>query len=140
MKYTPENITQLAPNQIFVYGANKVGRHGAGAARLAYLKFGAKYGKVGLVGQSYGLCTKDEYIETMPLKEIRQEVTLFIETAKIFPHLEFLLSKVGCGLAGYTVSDIAPMFRSALDIKNIILPKEFHDFLSNSLDNHSEIV
>lgn len=118
----------LEPNQIFVFGANRAGRHGAGAARLAWQRFGAEYGKVGLVGQSYGLCTKDESIRTLPLSEIRKEIEEYILVASENPHLEFLTTEVGMGLAGLKVSDIAPLFYGLAIPSNVIFPKSFHNF------------
>ena len=130
MKYTPENIRHLEPNQIFVYGANAAGIHGAGAAKLA-LRWGAKMGQYGLVGQTYGIPTKDHNIRTLPLDKIQVHVDTFLAVAFSHPEYEFLLTAVGTGLAGYHAKDIAPLFKmiktGAFD--NIILPKEFHDFL-----------
>lgn len=133
MKYTPDNITQLADNQRFVYGSNKSGRHGAGAARLAYEKFGAEWGVgEGLTGQCYALPTKDENIETMSLGDIQKCVKTFMKCAKDNPSLEFLVTKVGCGLAGYEVSDIAPLFFTVDMPKNVVLPKEFWNYRPKS--------
>lgn len=126
MKYTPENITHLQPNQVFVYGSNRSGIHGAGAARQA-LTFGAQYGKTGLVGQTYGLSTKDEKIETLPISEIKKEVELFLQIVKQNPHLHFLVTKVGTGLAGFKINEIAPLFKDFLNLENMSLPKEFYD-------------
>jgi len=131
MKYTPEDIQKLEPNQIFVYGSNSAGYHGAGAARLANLKFGAKYGKIGLVGQSYGLCTKDKNIKTLPLEDIRHEIAVFVSVATAHPHLEFLCTAIGTGLAGYTVEEIARLFRDFILPPNIIFPESFHKIIFN---------
>lgn len=125
--FTPENITELKPNEIFVFGSNEAGIHGAGAARLAYEKFGAKYGNgCSLQGQSYAIPTKDENINTLPLSRIRAYVQAFILFATKHPDMTFYVTKIGCGLAGYEVSDIAPLFGIYNLPKNIILPKEFH--------------
>ncbi len=89
MKFTPENIRHLAPNQIFVYGANEAYIHGAGAAKLA-MKWGAKYGAAGLVGQTYGIPTKDRQIYTLPLDKIQLHVNTFLSFAFTHPEYEFL--------------------------------------------------
>ncbi len=130
MKYTPENITHLEPNQIFVYGSNAAHRHGAGAAKLA-LKWGAKHGIAGLVGQTYGIPTKDHNIRTLPLDKIQVHVHDFLALAFSHQEYEFLVTAVGTGLAGYRAEDIAPLFKMIKTgvFDNVILPKEFHDFL-----------
>jgi hypothetical protein len=124
--YTPEEITELKPNQVFVFGSNLAGIHGGGAAWLAKAKFGAKPGVgCGLMGQSYGIATKDHQLQTLSLPRIQDQVDHFLHFAEEHPNLEFLVTKIGCGLAGYTVADIAPMFQQSIP-KNVILPKEFH--------------
>lgn len=121
---TPEKITSLKPNEIFVFGSNLAGRHGAGAALLAAQRFGAKRGVgEGLMGQSYAIPTKDEYIHTMPLEEISVHVDRFLSFTKYSHQLTFYVTKIGCGLAGYSVEEIAPMFHKVS--KNVILPVEF---------------
>jgi len=130
MKYTPENITHLEPNQIFVYGANELFRHGAGAAKLA-LKWGAKHGMAGLVGQTYGIPTKDHNIRTLPLDKIQVHVDNFFATAFSHTEYEFLVSKIGCGLAGYRPEDIGPLFKIIKTgvFENVILPEEFYKYI-----------
>lgn len=130
MKFTPENIRHLAPNQIFVYGANSCGKHGAGAAKLA-LRWGAKMGEYGLNGQTYGIPTKDKKIQTLPLDKIQVHVNDFLATAFSHPEYEFLVTKIGTGLAAIPISDIAPLFKAVKTgvFDNVILPKEFYDFL-----------
>ena len=136
MKYTPNNIISLQPNEIFVFGANKRGIHSAGAARLA-LQWGAVMGQTGLMGQTYGLCTKDENIRTLSLSEIQKEVNIFFEVAKNNPDKTFLVTKIDCGLAGYSEVEIAPLFMEIYwdvkdgIIKNILLPKEFWEYLDS---------
>jgi hypothetical protein len=130
MKYTDEYITELKPNEIFIFGSNLKGIHGAGAAKLAREKFGAKMGvSIGITGQCYAIPTKDENIWTLPLSRIEEYVIDFIQYAKENPDKIFLVSKIGCGLAGYTPEDIAPMFKNYP--KNVIIPKEFHEVISN---------
>lgn len=121
---TPENITSLKPHEIFVFGSNLAGRHGAGAALLAAKLFGAQRGVgEGLTGQCYALPTKDEFIKTLPLNEINRYVAEFLNVAWKHPKLTFLVTKIGCGLAGYDVEEIAPMFHKIPN--NVILPVEF---------------
>ncbi len=124
-QYTPENITALQPNEIFVFGANKAGRHGAGAAAFAREKFGARWGKIGLQGQSYGLCTKDENIETMSLADIADEIAIYHKCVTANPKLTFYTTLVGCGLAGLSSKDVGDLFRKYTWPSNAILPKEF---------------
>ena len=120
-EYTPERITALKPNEIFVFGSNLAGAHGGGAARLAYDRFGAIWGQgVGLQGQSYGIPTMHGGVDV-----IKPYVDEFIAFAKAHPEYKFLVTKIGCGIAGFTVDEIAPLFRDAIHCKNIVLPKEF---------------
>lgn len=99
---------------IFVFGSNLAGRHGAGAALYAAKNHGAEYGVgVGRTGNAYGIPTKDRNILTLPLDTIRGYVTEFLEYAINHPELEFQVTKIGCGLAGYTEADISPMFIGA---------------------------
>lgn len=120
-EFTPERITELKENEIFVFGSNLAGSHGGGAALLAYNRFGAIWGQgVGLQGQSYGIPTMHGGVEV-----IKPYVDEFIEFAKQHPELKFLVTKIGCGIAGFTIEEIAPLFRDALDVENIILPKDF---------------
>jgi hypothetical protein len=130
MKYTPENITHLEPNQIFVYGANEAYIHGAGAARLA-MRWGAKYGADGLVGQTYGIPTKDRQIYTLPLDKIRLHVDDFLALAFSHQEYEFLVTKIGTGLAALPISDIAPLFKIVKTgvFENVILPEEFYKYI-----------
>ena len=119
--YTPERITELRENEIFVFGSNLAGAHGGGAALLAYRKFGAVWGQgVGLQGQSYGIPTMHGGVEV-----IRPYVDEFIAFAKQHPELTFLVTKIGCGIAGFSVGEIAPLFASALDVENVLLPQDF---------------
>ncbi len=130
MRITPEIITELKANEIFVFGSNTAGKHGAGAARLAHKKFGAVYGVgIGLCGNSYAIPTKDDYIRTLPLHYIQNYVNDFIQFARETPSLNFLVTAIGTGLAGYSVKDIAPMFTDVLELENVYLPQSFIDFL-----------
>ena len=118
-KTTPEFITELQPNEIFVFGSNLKGMHGGGAAYIAYRKFGAIMGQgVGLQGQSYGIPTMQGGVET-----IRPYVDEFIQFAKEHPTLTFLVTRIGCGIAGFTDDEISPLFEKAHDVENIVLPQ-----------------
>ena len=115
---TPEFITSLEPNEIFVFGSNLKGMHGGGAAYIAYRKFGAIMGQgVGLQGQSYAIPTMQGGVET-----IRPYVDEFIQFAKEHPTLTFLVTRIGCGIAGFTDDEISPMFEGAHEVENIVLP------------------
>jgi hypothetical protein len=122
MNPSPPNIISLSENEILVYGANEAGRHGAGAAKQA-IKWGAKYGRYGYSGKTYGIPTKDSDIETLPLEAIAVHVRHFMDFAKLNPQLTFLVTQIGCGLAGYKPKQIAPMFRNAPG--NVRLPQSF---------------
>lgn len=99
---------------IFVFGSNLAGIHGGGAAFEAQKHWGASPGiGCGRKNYSYGIPTKDSNIETLPLDFIKIEVDLFIEYAHTYPELRFLVTAIGCGLAGYTEADIKPMFTNA---------------------------
>lgn len=129
MEEKEEVIYPKNPNEVFVFGSNLAGRHGAGAAKFA-LKYGAVYGEgIGLFGQTYAIPTKDENIKTLPISIIRSFVSEFIDFAEDNPDKIFLVTHVGCRLAGYKYSDIAPLFLNAIELKNVILPKEFLDEL-----------
>lgn len=123
---TPAKITSLKPNEIFVFGSNLAGRHGRGAAKDALYKFGATWGQGdGLQGQSYGICTKGHKLEVLPLSAIRINVDRFTRFAIAHPELKFLVTPIGCGLAGYSPRAIAPMFQIAIRLPNVELPEEF---------------
>ena len=118
-KSSPEYITQLKPGEIFVFGSNLEGMHGGGAALIAYRKFGAVMGQgVGLQGQSYGIPTMQGGVET-----IKPYVDEFIAFAKEHKELTFLVTRIGCGIAGFTDQEIAPLFVKAHKVDNNLLPK-----------------
>ena len=124
--FTPERIMDLKPNEIFVFGSNLAGSHGGGAARLAYNRFGAIWGQgVGLQGQSYGIPTMHGGVDA-----IKPYVDEFIEFAKQHPEYKFLVTKIGCGIAGFTIDEMAPLFQGAIDVENVILPKEFVEVIA----------
>jgi hypothetical protein len=109
-------------HMIFVFGSNEAGRHGAGAAKFARLNHGAVYGVgIGRTGESYAIPTKDYAIRTLPLKAIKHYVEGFIKYAFRNRELQFNVTRIGCGLAGYSDAQIAPMFKYAPS--NCVLPK-----------------
>lgn len=116
---TPEFITELQPGEIFVFGSNLQGMHAGGAAYVAHRNFGAIWGQgVGLQGQSYGIPTMQGGVET-----VRPYVNEFIQFAKDHPELTFLVTRIGCGIAGFTDAEMAPLFEKAHSIENIVLPE-----------------
>ena len=120
-EFTPDWISELKDNEIFVFGSNLAGAHGGGAARLAYERFGAVWGQgVGLQGQSYAIPTMQGGVET-----IKPYVDEFREFAMRHPEYKFLVTRIGCGIAGFTAEDIAPLFISAIELNNVVLPEDF---------------
>ena len=121
MRITPDFITSLRPDEIFVFGSNLAGMHAGGAARLALQRFGAVWGQgVGLQGQGYAIPTMQGGVET-----IRPYVDEFIAFARLHPQLKFLVTEIGCGIAGFSPEEIAPLFAAARDVENISLPRRF---------------
>lgn len=116
----PSVIYSLAPNEIFVFGSNALGMHHAGAARVAYNEFGAEWGNgEGLQGQSYSIPTMEGEHNT------KHAIMRFTQYAKEHPELKFLVTPVGCSIAGYTPEEIAPMFKDAAYLENVYLPISF---------------
>ena len=125
LRYTPENITSLDRDEIFVFGSNLQGLHHGGAARVAHERFGAIMGQgVGLQGQSYAIPTMQGGVET-----IKPYVDEFIELAREWDQTTFLVTRIGCGIAGFTDEQIAPLFAEALKLYNVVLPKSFVDVI-----------
>lgn len=125
-RVTPSWIDDLQENQVFVFGSNLAGMHGGGAARVARLRFGAVMGNgVGMQGRSYAIPTMQGGTET-----IRPYVNDFIAYAKEHPELTFLVTPIGCGIAGFEPEDIAPLFEEASNVENIWLPKSFWEVLT----------
>lgn len=124
-RFTPDFITELKENEIFVFGSNLEGMHGGGAARIAYEKFGAIWGQgVGLQGQSYGIPTMHGGVDV-----IKPYVDEFIEFAKSHPEMTFLVTRIGCGIAGFRDEEMATLFENAKELENICLPKSFHKYI-----------
>jgi len=111
-------ITQLEPGEVFVFGSNAAGIHGAGAAAMAHERFGAVW------GQGHGLHGRSYAINSMSgLQILRHEVAGFVDFAAQHPELRFMVTEIGCGIAGYTPTEIAPFFAAAGD--NVVLPARF---------------
>ena len=120
-EYTPDYITELQPNEIFVFGSNIHGFHGGGAARIANMKFGAEWGiGEGLTGQCYALPTMEGGVDY-----IAGKVQNFLACAKAHPELKFYVTKIACGIAGFSIEEIGSLFTDAISMENVILPKEF---------------
>ena len=120
-EYTPDFITELGPDEVFVFGSNLAGSHGGGAAYVAWRKFGAVMGQgVGLQGHSYAIPTMQGGVET-----IKPYVDEFIVFAQEHPELFFYVTRIGCGIAGFRDAEIAPLFAGARTLENVCLPKSF---------------
>lgn len=119
-RITPERISSLKQGEIFVFGSNKRGMHGAGAARAAVDHFGAIWGQGdGLQGQSYAISTMESFAEMI------DNVNRFIAFAKVHTEMTFLVTPIACGIAGYNPSQIAPLFKDAVELDNVWLPEKF---------------
>ena len=124
-KIAADRIDILEEHEIFVFASNLAGRHGGGAARAANMKFGAEWGVgVGLTGQSYAIPTMQGGVET-----IKPYVDEFIRFAQENPGLKFLVTRIGCGIAGFKDEEIAPLFDKAMQVPNIYLPETFFKIL-----------
>ena len=124
--YTSDRFSELKENEIFVFGSHLAGAHGGGAARFAYERFGAVWGEgVGLHGQTYAIPTMQGGVDT-----IKPYVDAFIRFAKEHPERMFLVTRIGCGIAGFRDEEIAPLFADSIDVENIILPMEFVENIS----------
>lgn len=123
MRTTPNHITRLQPDEIFVFGSNLSGFHGGGAARIANEYFGAEWGVgVGRTGQCYAIPTMQGGVDT-----IRPYVDEFARYAEQHPELQFLVTRIGCGIAGFTDAEIAPLFAAARDLNNVALPEGWRE-------------
>lgn len=129
-RFTPERIVNLGRNDIFVFGSNLQGYHGGGAARIALNRFGAVLGQgVGLQGNSYAIPTMQGGVDT-----IVPYVDEFVDFAKTHPDLTFYVTRIGCGIAGFSMEEIAPLFKKAIGIENIRLPKEFVEIINEKAE------
>lgn len=124
-RVTPDMITELDECSCFVFGSNIRGLHGGGAARIAFENFGAEWGVgVGPTGKCYAIPTMQGPVET-----IRPYVDDFIGYAKKHPETSFMVTRIGCGIAGFTDGQIAPLFMGAVKVPNIFLPESFWKLL-----------
>lgn len=124
-EFTPDAITELRPDEVFVFGSNLEGMHGGGAAYVAFKQFGAVMGcGVGLRGQSYAIPTMQGGVET-----IKPYVDEFIAFATEHPDLFFYVTRIGCGIAGFREKEIAPLFEEAKSLENVCLPEGFAKLL-----------
>lgn len=131
--WSGERLEGLRSNEVFVFGSNRAGRHGRGAALEAVRRYGARYGLgEGLAGQSYALPTKGERLEVLSLVQIGVHVGRFQAFAARRSDLQFFVSEVGCGLAGYEPGAIAPLFEGSPS--NVVLPGRFVDVLMAPMD------
>lgn len=133
MRITNDEMTatDVKAGEYFVFGSNLSGIHGGGAARFAYDELGAEWGNpVGIQGQSYAIPTKSENItRTLTIEEIKPFVDEFIEVARTNP-ATFYVTEIGCGLAGLTYEQVAPLFKNAMELENVYLPEEFWNILN----------
>lgn len=140
-RITPVYISDLHPLQRIVVGSNLAGRHGAGLAKQAVKKWGARYYKAeGLQGQCYMIPVKDGRLKedpkvkrTLTIDEIKPFVDTFFEVADSDLNYDYLVPLIGCGLAGYKPADMAPLFRDAIVVPNVKLPIEFWKVLTANL-------
>lgn len=117
-------IDKLNENEIFVFGSNLDGWHGGGAAKLA-MKWGAIWGQgVGLQGKTYAIPTMHGGVDV-----IKPYIDDFLLFAQNNPEFKFLVTEIGCGIAGFTVKEIAPLFIDSINISNIYLPESFYEIL-----------
>ena len=133
IRVSAKYIDKLSDNEIFVFGSNTQGAHGGGAARTA-MNWGAIYGQAfGLQGKTFAIPTVD-YTKSgkMSIETIKEYVDRFLDFAKENKDKKFLVTEIGCGIAGFKVSDIAPLFKDALkdEFDNIYLPQSFIDYLT----------
>lgn len=129
MRITPQNIESINKDEIFVFGSNLSGMHGAGAAKAA-LNFGAVYGKAaGLQGNTYAIPTVGVFARNpLHISVVKKMVEEFTIVALEHPYLTFFVTEIGCGLAGFKVEDIAPMFKDCKFLPNVYLPESFWNY------------
>lgn len=128
-KFTYHKDGTADPTSIFVFGSNLSGWHGAGAAKVAKESFGAKIGiGVGFCGQSYAVPTKNYVVDTMPIEEIKPFIRQFVHVTNSQPDLRFFVTRIGCGLAGFTDDQIAPLFKEC-NTWNCSMPEPWKEYL-----------
>lgn len=135
MRYTPDNITSLGQDEVFVFGSNLAGLHHGGAARVAVQRFGAKPGQgVGIQGQSYAIPTMQGGVDT-----IKPYVDEFIDLAREWDQTTFYVTRIGCGIAGFTDEQIAPLFNDAYDLYNVRLPESFAKIIERNRKTNANV-
>jgi len=123
-------VLSLKLNEIFIFGSNLSGHHAGGAASYARKNFGAMQGiSTGRSGRTYAIPTLTQQYEKLSIEGIHYHIEEFISYAHLFPHMTFKVSAIGCGIAGFTVEEIAPLFQKAITVKNIQLPEIFWEHL-----------
>lgn len=133
MRVSAKHIDKLEDNEVFVFGSNTEGMHAGGAARMA-MNWGAVYGKAfGLQGKTFAIPTVD-YTRSgkMSVDEIKKYVDEFLDFTVKNKDKKFLVTEIGCGIAGFKVSEIAPLFRKALEYSNVYLPEIFINYLKDN--------
>lgn len=124
MKTTPSNITKLEDNQVFVFGSNMNGNHAGGAARTAVKNFGAIEGQaIGIQGQSYAIPTLDADMDKISLDDLLIHINNFKSFANANPEKEFIVTKIGCGIAGFDEDEIKPLVHCLIGLPNVLLPE-----------------
>lgn len=133
MRISPDKINSLRPDEVFVFGSNAQGHHIGGAAKAAMSKFGAVWGEGdGLFGQSYAISTMEGLLQTA------RNVNRFIHFAAEHQELKFFVTPIGCGIAGYNPLQIAPLFRKAITLPNVYLPRIFWEYYWQTEDQSPE--
>lgn len=133
MRVSEKHIDKLEDDEVFVFGSNTEGMHAGGAARMA-MNWGAVYGKAfGLQGKTFAIPTVD-YTRSgkMSVDEIKKYVDEFLDFTIKNKDKKFLVTEIGCGIAGFKVSEIAPLFRKALEYSNVYLPERFINYLKDN--------
>ena len=136
--YHDETIVKSLPEDtVCVFGSNMAGTHAGGAAKIALLHFGAMKGAGrGWAGQSYAIPTMNEHLQQMPLSQIQHYIDDFKIYTKNHPKMTYFLTSIGCGIAGYKVEEIAPMFKGISH--NVIFPASFRPFVERTLPRLSK--
>ncbi|MEI0579594.1 hypothetical protein [Brachyspira pilosicoli] len=133
MRVSAKHIDKLEDDEVFVFGSNTEGMHAGGAARMA-MNWGAIYGKAfGLQGKTFAIPTVD-YTRSgkMSIDEIKKYVDEFLDFTIKNKDKKFFVTEIGCGIAGFKVSEIAPLFREALEYSNVYLPERFINYLKEN--------
>lgn len=154
-KFTPEKIEELNVNEVFVFGSNIQGEHVGGAAAFANKVLGAEmgcgFGFCDFACKTYAIptCIRvwdgsiKKFRVTKPfdnVNQIKPFVDAFISDAKNIGNKTFYVTKIGCGIAGFKINEVAELFRPCLDMDNVILPKEFVDYITFVEEEYKKII